>query len=168
MLNEIVDQWNQGSEEKAGYDLAVLDGPTVIGAESKAAQRPRQSRDKVRDHEDIMPVMIISGGDIGPSTTGQGAEDTHTSDNLRERRVGTRGKHVPQEDEGEARTGGDGDENLEERAFGIAITNRRGDRGKPFVGIAVVFILNDLVIMQRAANYQRAEKGGIREESVSP
>lgn len=168
VLNEVVDQWHQGSEEEASHDLTILDGTTVVGAQRKAAQRPRQGRNEVRDHEDIVPVMIVSGSDIGPSSAGQGAEDTHASDDLRERRVRPRGKHVPQEDEGEARTGSDGDEDLEERAFGITVTDRRGDGGKPFVGIAVVFILNNLVVMQSATDNQRAEERGIREQSVSP
>ena len=47
VLDEKKDQWHQGSEEQTGHNLAVLDGTAVVRAERKAAQRPRQSRNKV-------------------------------------------------------------------------------------------------------------------------
>lgn len=82
VLNEIVDQRNQSSEEQAGHDFAVLDGTVVVRAERKATQGPRQGGHQVRDHEDIMPVVVIGRCDIGPTTTCQCPENTHAGNQL--------------------------------------------------------------------------------------
>ena len=168
VLDEIVNQWHQSSKEKAGHDLAVLDGTAVVGAQGQATQSPRQGGHQIRDHEDIVPVVVVGGGDIGPTSTGQSAEDTDTSNNLRQGVVRARTEDVPQENEKEARTGSDSNEDHEERALGVAIANGGGHGGEPFVGVAVVFILNNLMIMQRDADNQGAEKGGICKDRVSP
>lgn len=114
VLNEIVNQRDQCSKEQAGHDFAVLDSPTVVRAKGEAAQGPRQSGHQVRDHEDIVPIMIVGRGHVGPASTCQGSEDAHSSDQLGECRVGTRSEDVPEEDEHESWTGSDSDEDLEE------------------------------------------------------
>lgn len=114
VLNKVVDQWHQCPEEEAGHDLAVLDGPAIVWAQRKTAQCPRQSGHQVGDHEDVVPVMVIGGSDICPTTTGQGAENANAGDDLRQSRVGTCGQNIPQEDQGESRTGSNSNENLEE------------------------------------------------------
>lgn len=96
-----------------------------------------------------MPVMVISGGDIRPTTARQSPENAHTGNQFRQRGIGTRGEDVPQEDQGKPGTGGDGNKNLEEGPFGVSIANCRGHGGEPFIGVAVVFILHDLVEVQR-------------------
>lgn len=113
VLDEVVDQWDQSSEEETSHDFAVLNGLTVVGAQCKATKGPRQSRNKVGDHENVMPVMVVGRGDIGPSTTSQGAEDTNTGDDLRKSRVWSCGKNIPQKDEEESGTRGNSDEDLE-------------------------------------------------------
>lgn len=114
VLNKVVYQWHQSTEEKAGHDLAVLDGPAVVRAQRKTAKSPWQSSHEIRDHENVVPVMVIGRGDICPSTAGQGSEDTDTGDDLRQSRVGTRGEDVPQEDQSESRAGSNSNEDLEE------------------------------------------------------
>jgi len=168
VLDEIVDQWHQCSKEKASHDLAVLDGTTVVRAQGQAAQSPRQGGHQIRDHENVMPVMVVGGGDIGPASAGQRPEDTDAGNNLRQGVVRTRTEDVPQENEEEARTGSDSNENHKERALRVSIANRGGHGGEPFVRVAVVFILNDFVVMQRDADNQRAEEGSVREEGVRP
>lgn len=82
VLNEIVDQRNQCSKEQASHNFTVLDGTAVVRAERKATQGPRQSRHQVRDHEDVMPVVIIGRCDIGPTTACQCPEDAHAGNQL--------------------------------------------------------------------------------------
>lgn len=168
VLDEVVDQWHQGSKEKASHDLAILDGTAVVRAEGQATQSPRQGGHQIRDHENIVPVMVVGRSDIGPASARQGPEDTNAGNNLRQGVVRARTEDVPQEDEEEARTGSDSDKDHEERALGVSIANRGGHGGEPFVGVAVVFILNDLVIMQRDTDNQRAEEGSVCEDSVRP
>jgi hypothetical protein len=168
VLNEIVNQRNQCSKEQARHNLAVLDSTAVVGAERKAAKSPWQSSNQIRDHEDIMPVMVVGRCNVGPTSTSQSTEDTHAGNELGQSRIGTRREDVPQEDKGETRSGGNGDEDLEERPFGIAITNGRGHGGEPFVGVAVVFVLDDFVVVQSNADNQRADECCVGEEGVRP
>lgn len=58
MLDKEIDQWHQCTEEQTSHNLPVLRRAAVI-AKGYAAQRPRQSRNQVRNHEDIVPVMVI-------------------------------------------------------------------------------------------------------------
>ena len=83
VLNEIVNQWNQSSKEQTSQDFAILDGTAVVRAECKATQGPRQGGHQVRDHEDVMPVVIIGRCNIGPTTTCQCPEDAHAGNQLR-------------------------------------------------------------------------------------
>jgi hypothetical protein len=104
MLNEEVDQGYEGRKEATSKELSVLEGCRVAGAQCKAAQSPGQSGDKVRDHENVVPVMGVGGRHICPSTTCQCAENANTGDELGERRVRAAGHNVPQADQCEART----------------------------------------------------------------
>lgn len=59
VLYEKVNQGHQSAEEQACHDLPVFYGPTVLRTEGKTAKSPRQRRNQIGNHEDIMPVMII-------------------------------------------------------------------------------------------------------------
>lgn len=59
VLNEEVDQGHQRSEEGACKQFAELQRRWILGTKREAAQCPRKCCDKVRDHEDIMPVVVI-------------------------------------------------------------------------------------------------------------
>lgn len=113
VLNKVVDQGNQCSEKETGENLAVFDSAAVCGAKSETAQCPWKSSNQIRNHEDIMPVMVIRRCHISPSTTGQCSEQTSESDNLGQRRTGPCGHQIPEKNESETGSGGDGNENLE-------------------------------------------------------
>lgn len=80
VLDEEVDQRYEGSEEGTAQDLAVVDGLGVVGAQGDAAKCPWQSSNEIRDHEDVVPVMVIGRRDIGPASAGEGSEDADTQD----------------------------------------------------------------------------------------
>lgn len=59
VLNEEVDQGNNG-REKAGREYpAILDSLRVGRAENEAAICPWNCGDQVRDHENIVPIVVV-------------------------------------------------------------------------------------------------------------
>lgn len=114
VLDKVVDQGNQGSEKETGENLAVFDGAAVRGAESETAQCPWKSSNQIRNHEDIVPVMVIGRCHISPATTRQCSEQTSESDNLGQRRAGPCGHQIPEENESETGAGCDGNEYLKD------------------------------------------------------
>jgi hypothetical protein len=168
VLDEVVNQRNQCSKEQTGHDLAVLNSATVIRAKRETTQGPRQGSHQVRDHKNVMPIMVVGRCHIGPTSTSQSPEDAHSGNQLGKSRVWARSEDVPQKDEGESWTGSNGDKDLEEGSFGITIADSSGHGGKPFDGVAVMFILNNLVVMQSNADNQRAEERRVRENRMSP
>lgn len=85
VLNEEVYQGHKSSEERTSEQLAVLQSCWVSGAQCKAADCPGKSCHQIRDHEDIMPIVIIGGSHICPSTTCQCSEDAYAGDEFGER-----------------------------------------------------------------------------------
>jgi len=168
VLDEIIDQGHQGAEKEACQDLPVLHGAVVVGAEGKTSKRPGQRCNKVRDHKNIMPAMVIGGCNVGPTTAHQCPEEPRSKNHLREGGIWSRRKDIPQEDEGKPRTGRDSDEDLEDRTFGIPVPDCRRDRGKPLIRIAIVFVLDDFVKMKMCAHNQRAEKSSKRKDRMGP
>lgn len=59
VLNEEIYQGDQSTEEARCQSLPILHSLWIIGAKGQAAQGPRNRSHKIRDHEDIMPAMII-------------------------------------------------------------------------------------------------------------
>lgn len=123
VLNKVVDQRNKGAEEETGKNLSVLNSPTVVWAQGQTTNSPWQSRNQVRDHKDIVPIMVIRRCNICPSTAGKSPKQSNTGNKLGERRVGAGSHEIPEEDEGESRAGRDGNEDLEERTLRIPIAN---------------------------------------------
>jgi hypothetical protein len=103
VLDEEVEHRHKGGEEGATKELAVVDGLGVVGAQGDAADGPGYGRDEVRDHEDVVPVVVIGRCDIGPASTGEGSEDANAQDELGECLVGSRSQDVPQSNEEETR-----------------------------------------------------------------
>lgn len=105
--------------------------------------------------------MIIRARHICPSSASQSSENTHASHELGQRAVWSVGQAIPQEDQCESWTRADGDKDLEDGSFGVAIANRCADGGEPFDGISKVLVLDNLVVMEGHSNDQRAEEGSI-------
>lgn len=82
VLDEEVHQRYDCSEKTSCKDLAVFDGLYVRRAQNVAAIGPRNGSDQVRDHEDVVPVMVVGGSNVGPTTAGQGAKDANAGDKL--------------------------------------------------------------------------------------
>lgn len=168
VLNEEVYQRYKCTEEKTSHNLAIFHGTAIVGTESETAHCPGQSRNKIRNHKYIMPVMIISRRDICPTSAHKRSKQPSSRNELGEVRARTRSEKVPKKNESKSRTGSDCDENLEEGSFGIPIANRRRHRGEPFVRVAIMLVLHDLPEMQAHAYHQGAEKCSIREGRMGP
>lgn len=168
VLDKVIDQRHQSTEEQTGHDLPVLHSAAVVRAESQTTQRPRQSSNQIRNHENVVPVMVIRRRNVCPTTTGERPEYSNTSDNLRKRRVRPRGEDIPEEHQSEPGTGSNGDEDLEEGTFGVSIADGRRYGREPFVGVTVVFVLDNFPEMQSHSHDQGAEERGIREKRMSP
>ncbi len=123
VLDEVVNQRDKGAEEETSENLSVLNSPTVVWAQGQATNSPWKSRNQVRDHKDVVPIVVIRRRNICPTTAGKCPKQSNAGNKLGERRVGAGSHEIPEEDEGESRTGCDGDEDLEERTLRIPITN---------------------------------------------
>lgn len=113
-----------------------------------------------------MPIVIIRARDISPSSTRQSSKDTDASDEFGQGGVGSVGQTIPHEDQCESWTRADGDEELEDGAFGVAIANRCAYGGEPFNRVSKVFVLDNFVVMEGHSNDQGAEKGAICGDGV--
>ena len=82
VLDEVVDQGHKCAKEQACQDLPVLDSTAVVRAKGETSEGPGQSRNKVRDHKDVVPVMIIRRRNICPATASKRAEQSDPSDHL--------------------------------------------------------------------------------------
>ncbi len=104
MLDEEVDQGHEGAEETGGQVLPVLDGLRVGRAESDAAGGPGDGEYEVRDHEDVVPVVVVGRCDVCPAAACQCPDEAGAGDELGEGASGARGEEIPEADEGESRT----------------------------------------------------------------
>jgi hypothetical protein len=105
MLNKIVNQWNKSSKEETCEDLAVLDGLDIARRrQGQATERPGQGENQVCNHEDVVPVMVVSGSDINPSSAQHSPDHADCKDKLWARAVPPRGEEIPQEDQCEPGT----------------------------------------------------------------
>lgn len=96
VLDEKVDQRDQGSEKEASQQLAVLDGRLVWRRESEAAEGPGKGEDEVRDHKDVVPVVVVGRGDVNPAAAENGPDETDRSHKLGRKRAGLCGEQVPE------------------------------------------------------------------------
>jgi hypothetical protein len=114
VLDEEVDQRHQGSKESGGQVLAQSYGRRIRRTQRNAARGPRQSRDNVGNHKNVVPVMIIGRCDIRPPPACQGSEDAHERNHAREFRARLPGQKIPQSNQRESRARRDGDKDHEE------------------------------------------------------
>lgn len=113
-----------------------------------------------------MPIVIVRGSHISPAPAHERPKEAGAGDQLGERGIGTSREEVPEEDQRESWTGSDGNKDLENRALGVSITDSRGDGREPLVGIAIVFVLDDLVEVQARPHNQRAQEGCVSHTSM--
>jgi hypothetical protein len=113
-----------------------------------------------------MPIVVIRACNICPSSASQCPEDSHSCNELRQAGVWFVGHAVEEEDQQEARAGADGDEDLEDGAFRVAVANGCADGGEPFDGVSKVFVLDDFGVMKGHADDQGAEEGRIGGDGV--
>ena len=103
VLDEEVDQGHEGAEETSCQVFAILDSLGVGGAEGNAARRPGNREYEVRNHEDVVPVMVVGRRDVRPSAACQRPDEARNGDGLGEGATGLRSEQVPQSDERESR-----------------------------------------------------------------
>lgn len=77
MLYEEVNERDEGYEEAACEIFPQGNGARVGRAQGDAANCPGERGNEVGDHEDVMPVVVVGRGDVGPSTTCQRSEEAH-------------------------------------------------------------------------------------------
>lgn len=103
--------------------------------------------------------MIIRRRYICPPTTGEGPEEAPEGDESRHLGAGLARQQIPEANQSEPRPGCDCDEELEEGSLGVPVAYGCRDGGKPFLWVAKPFILDDLVVVERCAHDEGAEKG---------
>lgn len=104
VLDKKVYHGHKGAKKGRGQVLSVLDRFRIRRAEGDAAKCPRDRNDQVRDHQDVVPVMVVGRGDVGPAATGQCAQQSHRTNKLWQRLAGLRSEQIPQTDQGKSRT----------------------------------------------------------------
>ncbi len=90
-----VDQRNESSEEGTSQVLPVLDSCCIWWAQDDASGRPRDRQDKVRDHQNVMPVVVVGRRDVCPAAACQGPHDAHHGNCFREAAIGPLGEEIP-------------------------------------------------------------------------
>jgi hypothetical protein len=167
VLDEEVDQGYQRREECTAQILSQLDCPRVRRAEQDTSDCPRQRRNQIADHEDVVVIVIVRTRHICPAATRQCSEHAHSGNPLSATLAFAIGHAEPKETEQEPWARAGGDEELENTSFGVAVADCRRDRRKPFNRIAVVFILDNLVIMKGNADDEGANEGRVGGDGVS-
>ena len=76
MLDKEVDQGNQSAKEATSNPLPVLDRLCVRRAKRNTSGGPWDRKDDVRDHENIVPVMVVGRGDVSPAAASKSSDDT--------------------------------------------------------------------------------------------
>jgi hypothetical protein len=167
VLYEEVDQRNECRKESTSQILPILYSLRIRRTQHNTPNGPRQRRNQITNHEYVMPIVIIRARNIRPPTTRQRPEDTNPRHEFRQSTVfPAAADAVPQEDQHEARAGADGDEDLEDGSFGVAVADGGADGGEPFGRVAVVFVLYDLGVVQPDADDEGAEEGEVGGDGV--
>ena len=96
VLDKIVNQWYQGTKEGPRQVFSVLDCPGIIWTQDDTTISPWYSRDEIRNHEDVVPLVIISRRNICPSTTCQCSKHAHERNEFWEALIPFRRKEIPQ------------------------------------------------------------------------
>lgn len=168
VLDEEVEQRHDCRKESGGKYLPVLDRFGIRRAEFDAADGPGDGSQEVRDHEDVMPIVIIRGRNICPAAASECPKYANSRYPLWQGIAFPRGHHIPQRNQGESWTGCHGNEYLKHGSLGITVANGRRDRGKPLLWVAVVLVLDDFGEVQQAADSESTEEGTVCQDGMSP
>lgn len=155
-----VDQGEDAPIECARDVFPILDGGRVGRAQDDTSKSPRDGGQQIRDHEDVMPVVVIGGGDVGPAGASHGPEQSPEGDEAGHPCVLVSRQQVPEADEREPGAGGDGDEDLKSGSLGVSVADGGGDGWKPFLRVAIPFVLDNLVVVEGDADEEGAEECG--------
>lgn len=69
MLQEIVNHWRQGCEERSGQESAVFESLGIVASTGvNDTELPGQGTDEVETHGNIMREMIVRRCNVYPST----------------------------------------------------------------------------------------------------
>lgn len=74
VLYKEINQGKNGAKESTSEVLPIPDGIRMRWTQSNATKSPRYCKDEIRDHEDVVPVVVIGRGDVSPSSTGESSE----------------------------------------------------------------------------------------------
>ncbi len=83
VLDEEIDQGNQSPEKGACEVFPVFNSLYVFWAQCQTTNGPRKSCNEVRDHENVMPIVIIGGGNVGPSSACECSKKAHECNEFR-------------------------------------------------------------------------------------
>jgi len=93
-------------------------------SERNGTEHPRHVTDEVRDHEDVVHIVVVGRGDVDPAAAGQGSNDTNDEKDKGPRGLAGLALHmVLEKHEDKAGTGSQGDEYLEETSLRIPIAD---------------------------------------------
>lgn len=161
VLDKEIKRGEKSSKERRAQKLSVSHSGWVrFGAQGNTSNGPGYGGDKVGNHENVVPIMVVGGCHIGPATAGKGSEDADSKDELGESRVWAGGQEIPHAYQQEARacsnvqcllllangwlvndgrklTRSDCNEDLEDGSLGKAVTDGGRDRREPFDRVAL-------------------------------
>lgn len=159
VLNEEVDQRYERAKEGTSKVLSKLDSLWIGRAQGETTGGPGDGCDEVRNHEDIVPVVVIRRRDVCPPSASEGPKEAEEGNHFRQGTTGPSRQKIPKADKRKSRAGCDGNEEHEHGSFGISIPNGGRHGREPFVGISVELILDDFVIVKGDAHYQGTQEG---------
>jgi hypothetical protein len=92
MLDEKVDERDEGAEETSRDDFTVFQCSWVERGHGDDSQCPWQSAHQIPDHGDIMETMIIGRRDIDPSSTEECSQYANEGNDFWQRSPSSSGK----------------------------------------------------------------------------
>ena len=104
MLDEKVDQWDKSTKEGRREVLAIFDSFWIGRAQRNATGGPGYCCNDVRDHKNVMPVVIVGRGNISPAAACQGSEYPHNGNKCGEFLARFPCQEIPKSNEGKPRT----------------------------------------------------------------
>lgn len=162
VLDVEVDQRKNAAVESTCGVFPVLDSDRIGRAQRNATKGPWNSGQQVGDHEHIVPVVVVGRGHIGPTSASQRAEDAPEGHKAWQLGPRFARQQVPEADQGKARAGRDGYEELEDGSFGVSVAYRGGDGGEPLFWVAEPLVLDDFIEVKRQSDEEGAEKGSCK------